>query len=212
MNSSVRISRAHSYINTTKFINALETTGIFNTGNTWNSENPSHVRVLFNDHINGSGRYSSQYNINILDVRLLKDGQMIKRVDFKDIINIVGLNPWLNVGHQLNKVKNELGITKVLDAIDIDIATESFMNNKGQIINYHPIKYVKIKRGEGNTNLMNKLIKEVSEARIKWFNDKWRNKSGEDVSAEDSERPQGLSPKDEDLTQDEEKEIDANDI
>ena len=196
MNSSVRISRAHSYINTTKFINALETTGIFNSGN------PSHVRVLFNDHINGSGRYSSQYNINILDVRLLKDGQMIKRVDFKDIINIVGLNPWLNVGHQLNKVKNELGITKVLDAIDIDIATESFMNNKGQIINYHPIKYVKIKRGEGNTNLMNKLIKEVSEASIKWFNDKWSNKSGEDVSAEDSE----------DLTQDEENEIDANDI
>ena len=169
MNSSVRISRAHSYISTTKFINALETMGILGT---LDAETPSHVRVLFNDHVRGFGRYSSQYNINILDVRLLKDGKMIKRVDFKDIINIVGLNPWLNVGHQLIKVKNELGMTKVLNAIDIDIATESFMNNKGQIINYHPIKYVKIKRDEGNTKLMNKLIKETEEVSIKWFNDK----------------------------------------
>ena len=168
--------RLKSFISVSKLINELDTSGA------------THIRVLFNDFIKGMGKYTSQYNINILNVRLLKDGKMIKRVDFKDIINIAGLNPWLNVGRQLNKI---LGLheilTKSIDAIDIDLTPSSFMNNKGEIIKYHKIEFIKVKKGDANTTLMNNLIKETEDAMIKWFNDKWSNKSGETETENENE-------------------------
>ena len=168
--------RLKSFITISKLVNELNTSGA------------THIRVLFNDFMKGMSKYASQYDINILDVRLLKkeqsseqgSGQIIKRVNFKDILNIAGLNPWLNVGRQLNKILGSHEIlTKSIDAIDIDLTPTSFMNNKGEIIKYHKIEFIKVKKGDANTRLMNNLIKETEEAMITWFNDKWGNKSGE---------------------------------
>lgn len=165
---------AKTYVSVSKLIEALHTlTPTFTA-----------IRVVFSDYFTG-GKFNTTA-INILGVRLMNDKTVIERVKFSDIINIVGLNPWLNVGKQLNKEFKNLPLVKRCHCVEINMTKKSFKDKEGKTTWFYPLKYVKI--GEkGNDELRQKLEKEKSEAQVDYINEKYQNVKVEEDTSDDEE-------------------------
>ena len=147
--------RLKNFINVSKLIHGLNP-----------SEDTTKIRIIFNDVFSVKGKYTTEMNIKVLSVKAMKDSTVLKVYDMMEIFEIAeGINVWLNVRKQLNKIN--FGSTKNLHCLDIDLEQKTFINQKGERISYYPIQYVSVKECDVSNKLMKKLEKELEEKEVK---------------------------------------------
>ena len=148
--------RLKNFINVSKLIHGLNP-----------SEDTTKIRIIFNDVFSVKGKYTTEMNIKVLSVKAMKNSTVLKVYDMMEIFEIAeGINVWLNVRKQLNKIN--FGSTKKLHCLDIDLEQKTFINQKGERISYYPIQYIKVKECDVSNKLMNKLEKELEEKEVEY--------------------------------------------
>ena len=178
--------RLKSFINVSKLIQGLNA-----------SNDTTRIRIGFDDVFNVKGKgtscqgqspYTKETNIKVLSVKAMNNSQVLKNYDMLEIFKIAdGINVWLNVRKQLNKIN--FGLTKKLHCIDIDLEQKTFTNQKGEKISYYPIHYISVKEGEQATRLMNKLEKELREKEVQYV-----DSLAKKVYEKDEENEKEISP------------------
>ena len=132
-------------------------------------EEPTKIRIVFNDVFRSKGKYTGEMNVRILTVKAMRGFAVLKNYDMLEIFKIAnGINVWLNVRKQLNKTN--FGLTKKLHCLDIDLDQKKFINQKGETISYYPIQYINVKEGDENIRVMNRLEKELEEKEVEYVN------------------------------------------
>lgn len=163
-----QLYRLKSFINVSKLINGL----VIPTEAT-------KIRIVFNDEFSVKGRFTKAMNVRILSVKAMNGSTVLKTYDMMEIFEIAeGINVWLNVRKQLNKVN--FGLTKKLHCIDIDLQQKTFINQKGETISYYPIQYVSVKEGDESNKVMNRLEKELREKELEYVNNNETSKKIKD--------------------------------
>ena len=140
-----------TFITINKLINGLNNKCLLNDA--------THIKVLFDDHIE-----AKYYNKKVRNIRVLA----IDDIDINELFDIAGgTNVWLNVSTQLNNVK--LPIVKRLNELSIDVKPTSYKSPGGEIT-FYKITYINKPSTDKNKQLMNKLNNELSKKHVARFN------------------------------------------
>lgn len=135
-----------SYVSVSKFVKGL------------NPSSATHILVLFSEYFIG-GKFNTS-SIGISGVRLMKGNKITKQIEFKDLIKLFGLNPWLNCGKQINKHIQNLKGKLTLHGVKIDLKPKTFYDEYGEEKTYYSLKFIEIKDLNINTDLLCKFESE----------------------------------------------------
>lgn len=151
---------ARTFITVSKLIDGLKERDLLNDA--------SKLRIGFSDFFFNEFENNKTVNIRIVSIKTLNNNSVASKIDLNDLFDIAGgINVWLNVGRQLNKIRFPL--TKQLHGISINLTQKSFTNKYGDIISFYKIHYLNVKSGDENIKIMNKLETELHKKTLEWF-------------------------------------------